>query len=237
MGTLVACAARKRPGGRSLGPLTGALCALVALVALGGTGFGASSASSSKTVTATVLATISLSDPTAINSSPAPTAGTTWTDGGTNQLGLGELQPTDTAQASLTWKVTTSSSTGYQVTLANAGTAPLMKSGANSLADMPTSPAALDATKSHFGVAAGDPVNHGEGAVAFAGTPWGTTGGSGSQGTLFRSIPTAGMVVASRTSGQTNDPFTLTFTATSVASQPVSTGSYTGTARITASVI
>ena len=83
-------------------------------------------------------------------------------------------------------------------------------------------------------LAAGDAAGHSEASVNYAGTPWGTTGGSGTQGTLYRGIPLGGMTVAERTSAQAMDPFTLVFSAVSVASQPAAPGSYAGTVRLTA---
>jgi len=235
--TLHALPRRRSPRRDAARQLALLALALFALAATAGTGIGATSLSTTKTVTATVLASIALADPTALDTSPAPTAGTAWTDAATNLLVLGELQPTDVASASATWRVTTSNPTGYQVTLSNTGAAPLMRSSAGTMADMPDSPAALDTSKSHVGVAAGDAVGHAQGAVSFTGTPWGSAGAGGTQGTLYRGVPAAGMIVASRTSGELNDPVTLNFAATTAASQPVPPGAYAGTVRVTAATI
>jgi hypothetical protein len=121
------------------------------------------------------------------------------------------------------------------VQLANVGTAPLMKSGANSIADMGGAPAPLVTTTSAFGVAAGDATAHNQGSVDYAGTPWGALGTT--QGTLYRGVPVGGMTVAQRSGPQNNDPVTLNFAAVNANGQLVPNGAYTGTVRLTASVI
>jgi hypothetical protein len=211
------------------------LAAVVALLAVGATGIGAAPV----TVQTSVLSTISLSEPAAINPAPAPSAGTTWTPGNPDVLNFDELGPGTTGEASLTWQVTTTSPTGYQVLVANAsGVAPLMKSGANSIDDMPGVPAdrATLMTDSQFGMSAGDRVAHNQASVDFAGTPWGANGTT--QGELYGSIPVGGAKVAERTSGpHTNDPFTLNFLAIHANGDSPAAGAYTGTIQITASTI
>ena len=89
-----------------------------------------------------------------------------------------------------------------------------------------------DATQ--FGVALGDAATDSEASVNFALSPW-VTGGQ--QGELFRGVPTSSMVVAQRTSPQTNDPFTVTFAVASTTGQQPPAGAYAGTVQLTASVI
>jgi hypothetical protein len=195
------------------------------------TGMGAGS--TSKIVSVNVLTAITLTDPTGLNS--GSDSGVAWTPGTPDVLELGELQPTDQAVASLTWRVTTGSPGGYSMQIKNAGTAPLIQGGAGSMADMGTTPAPLDLTKTHFGVAAGDPTNHAETSVDYPASPWGASGASGTQGTLYAGIPTTGMQVAAQSSGATNDPVTLNFAAVTAASQALPGGAYSGKVLLTAS--
>ena len=210
-----------------------AMLATVGLAAVAGTGFGAGPLSTTKNVQVNVLASISLTDPVALDA--GSDAGTTWTPGSADVLNLGELQPTDQAKAAATWRVTTSNPTGYAVTVTNAGPAPMMRSAGGSMADMPAAPAPLDLTKTHFGVAAGDAAGHAQTSTSYTGSPWGSTGASGTQGTLYAGIPSGGSLqVAGSSAGADSDPFTLNFAAITAASQPLASGAYTGTARITA---
>jgi hypothetical protein len=163
---------------------------------------------------------------------------TTFTPGAGKVLRLGALSGSDVQAASLTWSVTTTNPSGYRVHMSNAGAAPLLRSSGSTIADMQTSaplvPAAAVDDATHFGVAMGDPAADNQSAVDFPGSPWVA---SGQQGELFSGIPTAGMVVAERAIPQTNDPFTATFAAASIASQPPAPGSYAGTVRIVASAL
>lgn len=212
-----------------------------------GTGFGASAATDQ--VTANVLSTISLTSPTALDSVP-PVCGTavsalnadgcpaTYAAGATDTLQLGELAVTDVEARRLTWKVTTTSTTGYSVQLRNTSPGDVLQSASDTIPDMPASPmtpaAAVD-TATQFGVAAGDPESDNQASVSFGGSPWEST--SGQQGELFRGIPSTGIVVAQRTTPQVNDPFSLTFAAASVFSDQPKNGEYTGLLRLTASTI
>jgi hypothetical protein len=99
----------------------------------------------------------------------------------------------------------------------------------------PMTPAAAVPNATQAGIAVGDPSSDAEGSVAFPGSPWVTAGGQ--QGELFRGVPTVGMVVAQRTSAQTNDPFTLTLTAASVPSAQPPAGSLAGSINLVASAI
>jgi hypothetical protein len=221
----------------------------LALVAItcAGTGFGATSATVNPT--ANVLGTISLTDPVALDATPpvctdalAPLdtddcADVAFTPGVSKTLKLGSLSGTDVQAGALRWMVTTSSATGYRVHMSNAGSAPLLRSSGGSIADMQTSPlvpagSVDDAT--HFGVAMGDAAADNQSAVDFPGSPW-VNGAQ--QGELFSGIPVAGMVVAERSTPQTNDPFTATFAVAAIASQQPAPGSYAGTVRITAGII
>lgn len=226
-----------------------ALLAMLALVALltSATGFGATT--SDQAPTANVLATISLTDPAAKSADPpvctdalAPLdtddcGDVSYVGDASKVLRLGALSGSDVQAGSLRWLVTTTSHTGYVVRMSNPGAAPLLRSATGTIPDMQSSPPVVasavdDAT--HFGVAMGDPAADNEAAVDFAGSPW-VTGGQ--QGELFAGIPAAGMDVARRTTPQANDPLTATFAVASVAGQPPTPGSYSGTVRLVASII
>jgi len=231
--------------------LAAAFASVLAVVALAAsaTGFGATDASI--TTSANVVGTLALTDPASLSATPpvctdalAPLdtddcGDVSFTGAGASKaLRLGGLSGTDVQAGSLTWRVTTTNPTGYRVHMSNAGAAPLLRSSSSQIADMPTSAPFLaagsvdDATQ--FGVAMGNPAADDEAAVSFAGSPW-VNGGQ--QGELFSGIPTAGMVVAERTSAQSNDPFTATFAVAAVASQQPAAGSYAGTVRVVASAI
>ena len=203
-----------------------------------GTGIGAAPP---VTVTTNVLPTISLSDPAAINPSPAPSADAVWTGGTPDILNFGEIGPAETGEASLTWTVTTDNPTGYQLTVSNAsGVAPMLKSGSNSIDDMSTTPTNRTSlmTQTQFGFSAGDRVGHSQASVNYAASPWGTTGGAGTQGELYRSIPVGGTKAAEQVAGPlTNDPVTLNFLMIHSASDSPAAGSYAGTLQVTASTI
>ncbi|MCW2922779.1 MAG: hypothetical protein JWM98_183 [Thermoleophilia bacterium] len=220
-------------------------CALVAAALFATSGFGATSATQSPT--ANVVGTLSLTDPTATAADPpvctaalAPLdtdhcADVSFAGGPTKVLRLGALSGSDVQAAALRWSVTTTNPTGYRVIMSNAGAAPLLRSGSTTIPDMPASPPVPasgvdDATQ--FGVAMGDAGSDGENAIP---TAWETS--TGQQGELFTGIPTAGMVVAERTTPQTNDPFTATFAAASVASAQPAPGAYAGTVRLVASAL
>jgi hypothetical protein len=211
------------------------------------TGFGASS--STVLPSTSVVGILALTDPTAKGVDPpvctdavAPLdtdncADTSFTPGAGKVLRLGALSGSDVQAASLTWSVTTTNPAGYRVHMSNAGPAPLLRSSGSTIADMQSSPlvpaAAVD-DATHFGVAMGDPAADNQSAVDFPGSPW-VKGGR--QGELFSGIPTAGMVIAQRAIPQTSDPFTATFAAASIASQPPAPGAYAGTVRIVASAL
>jgi hypothetical protein len=237
---------RKFPSPR-VGTMLASALACVA-IACAGTGFGATSATVNPT--ANVLGTISLTDPAALSAAPpvctdalAPLdtddcGDVSFVPGGSKTLKLGALSGSDVQAGSLRWSVSTSSSTGYRVYLFNTGAAPALQGAGGSIADMQTSPlvpatAVDDAT--HFGVAMGDPATDNESAVDFVGSPWVTSGGQ--QGELYSGIPTSGIKVAERTTPQTNDPFTATFAAASIASQQPAPGAYASSLRLTASII
>lgn len=213
------------------------------------TGFGATDAS--QLPSATVVGTLSMTDPSALAATPPPActdaiapldtddcADVAFVPGAAKVLQLGSLSGSDVQAGSLTWSVTTTNPAGYRVHMSNAGTAPLLSGTAGSIADMQSSPlvpaAAVD-DATHFGVAMGDPAADNEAAVSFPSSPWVTA--TGQQGELFSGIPTAGMVVAERGTAQANDPFTATFAAASTAEQQPAAGSYAGTVRLVASAI
>jgi hypothetical protein len=229
--------------------MAGVAALLAASLVLGSiTGFGATTATVAPD--ATVVGTLALTDPATKSADPpvctdalAPLdtddcADTAFVASPSKVLDLGSLSGTDVQAASLRWLVTTTNPTGYRVHMSNAGPAPLLRSSAGAIADMqsaPLVPAAAVKDATHFGVALGDPVADNESAVAFPGSPWVTAGGQ--QGELFGGIPTTGMVVAERSTPQANDPFTATFAAAAIASQPPAPGAYSGTVRIVASAL
>jgi hypothetical protein len=228
--------------------LAGALVCVAMVCA--GTGFGATF-TATRNPEANVLGTISLTDPVALSVAPpvctdalAPLDTDNCGDvgfvgGASKTLNLGSLSGSDVQAGSLRWLVTTTSATGYNVYLANAGAAPVLQaSGGGSIADMQTSPLVPasgvdDAT--HFGVAMGDPAADNETAVDYTASPWVTSGGQ--QGELFSGIPPTGIKIAESTSSQNNDPFTATFAAASIVNQQPTPGAYAGTLRLTASII
>jgi hypothetical protein len=210
-------------------------------------GFGATS--TTQNPSANVVGMLALTDPVALGAAPPvctdavspldtdDCTDVSFTPGASKVLSLGALSGTDVQAGSLTWQVTTTNAAGYQVRMSNAGTAPLLKSTSGSIADMQTSPlvpASAVASATHFGVAMGNPASDNESAVSFPGSPWVA---AGQQGELFSGIPTTGMVIAERGTPQTNDPFTATFAAAAIASQPPAPGSYSGTVRVVASAI
>jgi len=227
------------------------LAAVAGLALVAGTGFGATA--STQNPTATVAATIALTDPTSLGAVPALCTNTlapldtddcgdvAYTAGNPNGLlRLGSLAGTDVQAGALRWQVTTSNATGYRVYLRNVGAAPLMKSAGGSIADMPAAapiPASAVDDSTHMGVAVGDGGADNEGAVSYPASPWVTSGGQ--QGELFAGVPTSnpGLIVAQRTTAQTNDPFTVTFAVASVAGQQPPAGAYAGTVELTASTI
>lgn len=212
------------------------LLAMTCLALVSGTGIGASSSTVVPYIN--VDQSISITDPTATNVAPAVTNGATWTPGAPDVLNLGELSGSEVASASLTWKVSTNSLGGYTVLLSNPGAAPVMQpGGASGIDDMGSTPAAIVTTTSAFGVAVGDAVGHAEGSTNYAANPWGTTGGGGTQGTLYRGVPVAGMQVAQRGAPVSSDPVTLNFAAVSAASDLPAMGVYSGTVRLTATAL
>lgn len=233
------------PPSRSLATVVVA-CACFALWA-SATGFGATS--TTQNPSANVLGMLALTDPVALGAAPpvctdalAPLdtddcGDVSFTPGVSQVLNLGSLSGSDVQAGSLTWRVTTTNLSGYQVRMSNAGTAPLLKGAAGSIPDMQTSPlvpAASVDDATHFGVAMGNPASDNESAVSFPGSPWVA---NGQQGELFSGIPTTGMVIAERGTPQTNDAFTATFAAAAIASQAPAAGSYSGTVRVIASAI
>lgn len=212
-----------------------------------GTGFGASTGSIDST--ATLASTLTLTDPASLGAqnpvctsaaAPADTDGcgdVTYSPTPTPVLSLGALSGNDVQAGSLTWGVTTTSPTGYTVTLSNAsGSAPMLKSPAGNIADVSDSPIAAGALAgaTQFGVAMGNAATDGETAVNFLGSPW---VGGGQQGELFRGIPVGGMLIAKSTTAAANDPFTTTFAAASVASAAPAAGAYTGSVKLVASSV
>ncbi len=230
---------RLMPTSRACAGLLGVL-ACVGMFA--SSGFGATTADIDPT--ANVVSTLSLTDPAAKGADPgvcgaalAPLdtddcTDVTFAGGASKVLKLGSLVGADVQAGALRWTVTTTNPTGYRVLMQNPGAAPLMRSGSASIADMSTStlvPATGVDDATHFGVAMGDEASDAEGSIPAS---WET--GTGGQGELFSGIPTAGMVVAERTTPQTNDPFTATFAVASVAGQQPAPGSYAGTVLVTA---
>jgi hypothetical protein len=221
------------------GPLLlagGLISATLILAGLADTGIGATSLSDQKTVTATVASMITLTDPVALDSGSA--ADVTWSAGSPDVLNLGEVGAGETTTASFTYRVTTTSPTGYTLQVSNVGSAPLMQgSGGISIPDMGAAPAALVTTTSAFGLAAGDKTGHNQASVNYAGTPWGTTGGGGTQGTLYRGIPVAGATVAQQAAPSANDPTTLNLAAINANNSLLAPGAYTGLMRVTPSAV
>lgn len=223
------------------------LALLASVAAFASTGLGA--ASSTQLPTASVVGTLSMTDPVGKSADP-PVCGNalapldtddctdvTFAPGASPVLSLGSLAGTDVQAGSLRWTVTTTNPLGYQVVMENAGAAPLLRSATSSIPDMQTSPlvpAASVDDATHFGVAMGDPAADNESAVDYPGSPWVT---AGQQGERFSGIPVGGMVVARQSTPQTNDPFTATFAVASIAQQQPATGSYAGTVRVTASAL
>ncbi len=208
----------------------GTLC--LATAALAGTGFGATTASVQPQTQ--VDPTISITEPTALDSG---STGTSWTSGSPSTVDLGHLQGQGTATATATWKVTTNNPTGYLAQLQNTGTgAVLTGAGSATFPDMGASPAALNAGVSAFGVAVGSPTTHAQVAPGnLPGQPWGTTGGT--QGTLFAGVPPTGVAVGSSATAITGDPITVTLGANLSATQPLAATSYSGTLRLTATTL
>jgi hypothetical protein len=229
---------------RHAGLLLGAaLGAVIVLGLLASTGFGVTT--TSPIVTADVPLTLSLADPTAIDAAPAPVNGPIFTGGSPDTLNLGDLTGSEDATASLTWLTSTNNPNGYSLTIENTGAAPLLQPSVGGFADMDTTLRPLSdyadctgpiaaASVSSFGVSAGDAVGHSQASVNYAGTPWGTTGGGGTQGTLYRNIPVGGALVGQVNTPAKDSPTTLNFAALIRACDPVSQGAYAGTARVTA---
>lgn len=223
------------------------LCLLLAIVAASGTGFGANT--STQTVSAQLQSTISMSNPDSVSTAiplctktlaPADTDAcndVTFTTAPAQALSLGSLSGADVQAGALTWRVTTTNPAGYVVRMSNAGSAPVMRSSAGTIADMPDTPISASAVagSTHFGVAMGNPSTNNETSVSFAGSPWVTS--SGQQGSLFRSVPVSGMVVAQKTAPATNEPFTATFAAASIVKAIPPTGAYSGNVSVVASTL
>jgi hypothetical protein len=202
-------------------------------------GLGVAATSSSVIVATDVEPTISITDPAGINPAPAPQNGTAYVAGSPGKIDLGELVGTEQATGSATWRITTNAPNGYSLSVASTratGTV-LQTTTGSSFPDMSETPGPIDPNASRFGIAIGDPIGHSEGAVSFGGSQWGSLGGGGSQGTLYRNVPFAGIPIARRNAPITNDPVTINFAATLAASQPLTAGSYTGAVRLTASTL
>lgn len=198
----------------------------------GGTGFGATSDDS--VIAATVDSTLTLTEPVGLEAAPAPTTGVTWTSGSPNLLHFGDVAGQDVASASATWKVSTNSGLGYELTLANPNSAPVLQ-GPGRFPDMAATPTTIDPTKTAFGVAIGNSTSHNQSSVDnISGQPWGTTGVGGTQGTLYRGVPVGGMVIGTRSSAVTDDEVTVNFVANLSSSEPVPYGAYAGFVRFTA---
>lgn len=214
------------------------------LCCMGATGFGAGSESA--TIGTTVNETISLTEPSAIDTTPDPTNNSTWTPGSPSTLRLGtdegdgDLVGQSQASASLTFTVTTNANGGYELQVANArGSGAVLQTADNvAFPDISDTPAALDTDVTAFGMAVGDSINHDQVSVDnIASSPWGTTGGSGTQGTLYRGIPTAGVIIATQATAVENDPVTLNFVANLSSSQPQPPGAYTGSLTMTVTAL
>lgn len=215
------------------------LLALVCAMLLCLSGVGLAATSSSVIVTTDVEPTISITDPFAINPSPAPQNGTTYVQGNPGKIDLGEMVGTEQATGSATWRITTNAPNGYSLNLASTratGTV-LQTTTGTSFPDMSETPGPYDPNTSRFGVSVGDSISHAEAAVSFGGSQWGSVGGAGTQGTLYRGVPFAGMPIARRSAPITNDPITINFAATLAATQPLAAGTYTGAVRLTASTL
>lgn len=220
------------------GHLLAAISAMLVVLGLwSATGIGATS--DTKVVTLSVPLMLTLTEPTAIDAAPAPVNSPTFVNGSPDVLTLGNLTGSETAQASLTYRVSTNNANGYQVTASNAGAAPVIQPAAGGFADMDATYRDLNyytvtAPQSVFGLSAGDRTAGHQGSVDFAGSQWGGAGsGAGTQGELFRGVPGGGILVAERLSPFLNDPFTLNIAAVIVAGDPVTLGAYSGTARVT----
>lgn len=216
--------------------LVGGMVAACTLAIVGGTGFGASS--DSETVSLWVDGTISITEPTGLDNSPSPSSGVIYLAGTPGTLKLGALKGQQQATGSLTYRITTNHPIGYVVILSNgrSGGSVLQSATGASFPDMGDTPGTINSTVSSFGVSIGDAATHAQGSVGLvSGSPWGTTGGT--QGTLFRGVPSAGMVIATRSSGIDSDPFTINVAANLSTAQPLTAGSYTGTMNITASTL
>lgn len=227
-------------------------CVIVAALALvaAGTGFGAASGTSSSViVTGTLEDTMQITDPTGLESGSS--TGTSFASGATSIVDLGRLNTAPQLQlAAATWEFSTTASAGYTAWLEASSSPALQNSGTGTdFPDMCTvggggCPATcVAATCSStdagvargFGVAIGNASSHNQGAVT---STWGTQGGSGTQGTLFGGVPDAGgVVIAQRTSSQTNDPVTISFAARQgLESNGIQeAGSYSGTFQVRAS--
>ncbi len=214
----------------------GIAACLAALMAPAG-GFGG--ATDSQIVGTTVEPVVTITPPTSINSSPAPANSPTWQSGSPGRLSLGELRGTEYARASLTWKIMTNSPAGYTLQLANTRTSGsvLQTSQGDEYPDMGSQPKALNLDASAFGIAVGNGSSHNEAAAAYSGSPWGTTGSGGTQGTLFRGVPSAGTTIAGRVGPVTDDPVTVTFASTLAALDPITRGSFNGSVRMTATTL
>lgn len=232
-GTAPARSSHARPRWRaSRSPLLIATFALLGAALLATTGWGATSAT--VTPTTQVDPTISITEPTALD---AGTTGTSWVSGSPSTIVLGSLRGQQQASATATWKVTTNNPTGYLAQLQNTGSGAVLHGpGSESFPDMGTTPAAIAAATSAFGVAVGSPTSHAQVAPGnLAGTPWGTTGGT--QGTLFAGVPSTGVSVGSAAAAITDDPITLTMAANLSSTQPLPAVAYSGTLRMTATTL
>ncbi|MCW2949392.1 MAG: hypothetical protein JWN41_405 [Thermoleophilia bacterium] len=224
------------------------IAGLVAVAAVGGTGFGASKVT--LVPTAAIIGTLSMTSPTALSSSLSPVCtkavATLDTDacsdvsfaaGPPLSLSLGTLSGADVQAGTLTWKVSTTNPAGYVVHVLNPGPAPFIHGAGGGIPDMSAAPIPASAVDkaTHAGIAVGDPTTDGEASVSFAGSPWVTA--SGQQGELFRGVPTAGLVVAQRTTPQLDDPVTITIAAASVPSSLPPAGGLDATLSVIASAL
>ena len=232
--------ARTRPALLSLLALS-----IVVLVLCSETGFGATSAS--RDVTANVLGTLTLTDPVAKNADPPVCTkavvavdtdacdDVTYAPGDPDVLSLGALSGADVQAASLTWKVTTTSRTGYVIRIQNAGAAPFLRADENSIADIPADRrvAGKDLVgATQFGIAVGNAAADDEGAVTSA---W--LGEGGAQGELFATLPTQPVDIGTRATPQTDDPVSVTFAAAAASGTAPAQGAYSGVVRVSASIL
>ena len=232
------------------------VCAIACAAVLCATasGIGADTLSGDVIVSGQLEGGISITDPTALDSGSS--GDTSLLNGTPDIINLGRL---DTApqmqQARATWKVSTTSPTGYSLSIRGTGSAAPAMQNTGATTDFPdmctvgsgscpalctvsSCPAHQSGVNRGFGIAAGDPDGHAQAAVT---STWGTQGVSGTQGTLFGALPVGitGVIIAQRSSAVTNDPVSVTFAARQSLDRNglQEAGSYQATIRLTAITI